>query len=140
MKDEYFENGLRFTCTQCGKCCTGSPGRVRVTGDEAATIAALLDVSPADFYQHYTRLDGRKRLLTEKANGDCIFFDKGCTVYAARPLQCRLFPFWFRNLRNEKAWADAAKDCPGIGTGHLYTKEEILDLVGQDIDYCSRND
>ena len=140
MSGDFYEQGLRFSCTKCGKCCTGSPGRVRVSREERQQLAALRGVTEEDFTLSFTRQDGRNILLTEKENGDCIFYDNGCTVYHARPLQCRLFPFWFRNLRNENAWLEAAKDCPGIGQGRLYTKEEIFDLVGQDIDNRGRND
>ena len=61
-------------------------------------------------------------------------------MYEARPLQCRLYPFWFSNVRSERAWAKAARDCPGIGQGRLFSKEEIIALVGQDIDNERGND
>ena len=34
--------------------------------------------------------------LRERANGECVFWDRqaGCTVYPARPAQCRTWPFW----------------------------------------------
>jgi Fe-S-cluster containining protein len=31
--------------------------------------------------------------LVEKSNFDCIFWDQGCTIYQARPDQCRSYPF-----------------------------------------------
>ena len=41
----FFDDGLRFSCTQCGKCCTGAPGKVHVTGSEAAALAAHLGLT-----------------------------------------------------------------------------------------------
>ena len=37
----FFDAGLRFSCTQCGKCCTGEPGIVRATPTEIARIEKL---------------------------------------------------------------------------------------------------
>lgn len=135
MTHAFYRNGVRFECTQCGACCTGAPGRVRVNPREAESLARLLGLEVAAFRAAYARQDGTQWLLREKENGDCVFFRDGrCSVYEARPLQCRLYPFWFRNLRSEEAWADAARTCPGIGRGRLYTAAEIEDLVGQDLE------
>lgn len=32
-----------------------------------------------------------RRYLMRKSNGDCIFFNGGCTIYSDRPMACRLF-------------------------------------------------
>ncbi len=37
----WYQDGLAFTCTQCGKCCTGDPGFVWVTDEEIAALAAF---------------------------------------------------------------------------------------------------
>jgi hypothetical protein len=132
----FFDEGVRFSCTRCGKCCTGKPGVVRVTPEEVHAIAAKVHVADKDFLERFTRpIDGGFS-LNEKPDGSCVFYDeaKGCTVHAARPMQCRLYPFWFRYLRSEAAWAEAARECPGIGHGDLHTKEEILMLLQQGID------
>src|SRR5690242_4772461 len=96
----WYQDGLRFRCTQCGHCCTGAPGFVWVTDDEIASIAAFLKLPVAEMTALHTRIEHRSRSLREKANGDCIFYDKsvGCTIYEARPGQCRTWPFWESNL------------------------------------------
>ncbi len=38
----WYQDGLRFTCTMCGKCCTGDPGYVWVTDEELAALAKFL--------------------------------------------------------------------------------------------------
>ena len=42
MPDEapWYADGLRFTCTMCGKCCTGEPGYVWTTDEELAKSAS----------------------------------------------------------------------------------------------------
>jgi Fe-S-cluster containining protein len=69
-------------------------------------------------------LDGVEQLsLKEKANYDCIFWKNGCSVYEARPLQCRTFPFWPSILRSAGSWE--AVSCPGRGKGALHSMKEI---------------
>jgi Fe-S-cluster containining protein len=134
----FFDKGLRFGCTRCGRCCTGKPGVVRITRDEVAAIASKVHLSDTAFIERFTRpLDDGHLSLLEKTDGACVFFDesKGCTVHAARPLQCRLYPFWFRNLRSQEAWTEACNECPGIGKGEFYSREEILMLLRQGIDH-----
>ena len=129
----FFDAGVRFECTQCGKCCTGAPGSVRVSDAEIAALANLLAVSRDEFSRLFIRkLDGIGLSLTERDDGNCIFFKDGkCGVYSMRPAQCRTYPFWLKNLRSDEAWQRAAADCPGIGSGPLRDRDEILQHVGE---------
>ena len=74
---------------------------------------------------------GRGRSLREKANGDCVFYDRdsGCTVYSVRPRQCRTWPFWESNIASPEAWQRTCQVCPGSGKGELISAEEILARV-----------
>jgi hypothetical protein len=123
----WFENGLRFTCTQCGGCCTGAPGFVWVDDAEIRAIAAELNEPPDQVRAAYTRLAHHGVTLRERANGDCVFYDRrrGCTVYPARPRQCRTWPFWESNVRTPAAWQATCDGCPGAGQGDLIPAEEI---------------
>jgi Fe-S-cluster containining protein len=98
---------------------------VWVEPDEIKALSKQLGLSVERFGERYLRKVGRRYSLTEKPGGDCIFFDKGCTVYSARPTQCRTFPFWRRNLKSERAWDEIRAECPGVGEGKLYPVEEI---------------
>jgi hypothetical protein len=98
---------------------------VWVSASEARRLARFLDLSLEQFRTRYLRRVKNRCSLTERANGDCVFFRGGCTVYPVRPQQCRTFPFWSENLRSEDAWAEAGEGCPGIGRGRLYSPEEI---------------
>jgi Fe-S-cluster containining protein len=126
--EPWFRDGLRFTCTQCGKCCTGAPGFVWVTDDEVAALAKFVGDSEHEFRAVYTRKARGRRTLKERANGDCVFYDqaKGCTVYPARPAQCRTWPFWASNLDSPESWERTEGDCPGSGQGELIPVEEIV--------------
>lgn len=64
-------------------------------------------------------------MLKLQPNGDCIFWQGGCTIYKERPRQCRTFPFWGENLGTRGEWKGLKAFCPGIGTGKLYPLEEI---------------
>ncbi len=112
----WYKDGLRFGCTGCGKCCTGFPGRVWITPLEIKKLAKLLELDETEFLKKYTRtIDGRPALKEHMTTYDCVFLkDKMCTVYEARPSQCRTFPFWKENLTSKKAWLEAGTFCEGI--------------------------
>src|SRR5262245_23462814 len=131
LSEVWYQDGLRFRCTRCGKCCTGEPGFVWVTDEEIAALAEFRGESVEEVTGLYTRLAGRRRTLREKANGDCVFYDKtaGCTVYPARPRQCRTWPFWESNVVTPEAWEATCEVCPGAGQGDLIPPEEITRRV-----------
>ena len=127
----WFRDGLPFTCTQCGHCCTGEPGYVWVTDAEVRALAASRGEKPSEFVAVYTRPAKGKRTLREKANGDCVFWEagRGCTVYAHRPAQCRTWPFWESNVETPEDWERTVALCPGSGEGELIGIDEILARV-----------
>lgn len=131
MKESWYEEGLRFECTRCGDCCTGAPGYVWVNAEEIAAIAAHRGETAAEVTAFQTRQVGNRRSLREKANGDCVFFDrsKGCTVYPVRPRQCRTWPFWESNVVTHEAWERTCEICQGSGKGELISAEEITRRV-----------
>ena len=111
----------------CGHCCTGAPGHVWTSDDEIQAIADFLHEPLDQVIAVHTRVAHRGRSLREKANGDCVFYDKaaGCTIYPVRPGQCRTWPFWDSNLKTPKAWQHTSEICPGSGQGDLIPVEEI---------------
>jgi Fe-S-cluster containining protein len=123
----WYQAGLRFRCTRCGNCCTGEPGNVWVNEEEIVAIAEHRAEPVSQVTALYTRLASRGRSLREKANGDCVFYDRreGCTIYAVRPRQCRTWPFWASNVGTPEAWQKTCEICPGSGQGELISAEEI---------------
>jgi len=128
----WYKDGLRFECTQCGDCCTGAPGYVWVNREEIEALAAHQQLDPDEFERKYVRKVGVRKSLVEFSNGDCVFFDseaRNCTVYSARPRQCRTWPFWQSNLKSPETWAETCQVCRGSGQGRLYQLEEIQERV-----------
>jgi Fe-S-cluster containining protein len=127
MPEPWYADGLQFACTRCGNCCTGQPGFVWVNDQEVEAIAAFRGEPVEEVLGLYTRREGSRRTLKEKANNDCVFWDReaGCTVYEVRPRQCRTWPFWEVNLASPQDWERAARDCPGCNQGELIPVEEI---------------
>ncbi len=129
QRSYFFDAGIRFQCLRCGACCTGEPGTIYVAQDEIVPLAAHLRLSVDDFIQQYLYPFKDSYSIGEHADGRCLFFDNGCTIYPLRPHQCRTFPFWFSNLRSEDRWRRIQDKCPGIGRGRLYRRDEILSLA-----------
>jgi Fe-S-cluster containining protein len=105
-------------CTACqGKCCNGESGNVFVNRKEIQAISDFLGIETSRFIEKYlVKISYRFSIREIKTDGNyaCIFFDtqrKGCSIYPARPNQCRSFPFWsyFRDRPEE-----AARECPGV--------------------------
>jgi Fe-S-cluster containining protein len=114
--EPWFAEGLRFGCTGCGKCCTGSPGYVYLSLQDLERLAAHFKIAQEEFTKKYTRLvDDQYALLDRPGSDDCLFLQNNqCTIYEARPTQCRTFPWWIHNLRGPEDWEEAAKRCEGI--------------------------
>lgn len=127
----WYKDGLRFQCTGCGKCCTGSPGYIWITPQEASEIASLLNITLEKFIREYTRQVGDRLSLIEKFRSpgeyDCIFLQgKRCQIYDSRPKQCQTFPWWPSNLTSPEEWENAAKECEGINADSaIVSFEEI---------------
>ncbi|GJM19753.1 MAG: zinc/iron-chelating domain-containing protein [Phycisphaeraceae bacterium] len=130
------ERGLRFTCTQCGNCCSGPPGYVGFTPEEGRAIARTLGVTETEFLERFTRdtPEGRSIKDLRKAGSrswDCVFLDRTpdgralCTIYDARPAQCRTWPFWSSVLLSPRTWKGAGTTCPGMNTGTLHPPQTI---------------
>ena len=127
-QEPWYADGLRFTCTQCGDCCTGAPGYVWVNQQEIDAMAAKFELSPTEFERRFVKSVGVRRTLAERKNYDCVLLDpetRKCRAYEARPRQCRTWPFWDSNLKSPAAWQQTCEVCPGSGQGQLYQLETI---------------
>lgn len=151
----YQEQGLQFTCTQCGNCCTGAPGYVWISEVEIERLAAHFQLPEPEIRRRFCRKIGDRWSLKEQRNPrgdyDCIFLKEVsvapsnctnstdpttviqqtrqvCTAYEARPLQCRTWPFWPEVVKTPSAWRGAAKRCHGIGQGRVWSANEIAAL------------
>lgn len=134
ISETWWSEGVRFTCIGCGRCCRGEPGAIFFTPEEERRVAEHLGMARDEFIRLYvTRKWGRPSFL-ECRNGDCIFYkanEAKCGIYALRPEQCSLFPFWPSVTESKEAWDEQAKHCPGMNEGCLYTAEEIRALLAR---------
>lgn len=105
-------------CTACGgHCCNGESGNIWVTRREIGALAEALGMDVPTFAADCLKKVGYRYSIGERCEGEnyaCLLFDekkRGCSVYEARPAQCRSFPFWdyFRERPDE-----AVAECPGV--------------------------
>jgi Fe-S-cluster containining protein len=130
----WFEGGVTFRCegVSCGNCCSGKKGSGRVWLAEAEMhrLAAFLKLDFDAFTRRYVRGVGLRYSLLERPNSDCVFYvpDQGCTVYAARPNQCRTYPFWPAVMASPETWDAEKAACPGIDCGERHSSERVESL------------
>jgi Fe-S-cluster containining protein len=133
---------LRFSCTQCGKCCmTGGDYYVFLTESESEHICSHLQLSRSWFRRRYLKhLEDAELVLASGDDDRCIFLDdKGhCRVYPVRPLQCRTYPFWPELAGNARAWLSEARRCEGINQGETIPVTTIRRKVNACIDQEGR--
>ncbi len=142
MTVPWFADGLRFSCTRCGNCCTGAPGFTWVSDPEIAALAVRFGLTIETFRRDYTRTvwrQGQQHVSlndrrVSRGNHACVFFVKGtgCSVYEDRPKQCRTWPFWRRNLATPADWAEEARECPGMNRGKLHSPSTIEAIAAGD--------
>ena len=104
-------------CTNC--CCQGSRiGAPIVTPHEANNFftSFLYPISGTNLY----------RLL--KVNNHCIFYKNGkCTIYAFRPLECRIYPYVITYIDGVLSM-EIHKNCPKYIEAEL-PRESIQHLI-----------
>lgn len=128
-----YRDGLQFACRACGKCCRtrGKYSFVYVSLPERRRLAKLLDLPTRAFTRQYClKTDGSFHL---RDDGTACIFARGakCLVYAARPEQCRTWPFWPENMYSD-IWREIGRACPGIGRGQRHTRAAIRATLRHD--------
>jgi uncharacterized protein len=117
-----------FKCRQCGDCCKGYGGTY-VTADDIKAISGYIGISPDELVKEFCTFSGSKPLLTQKADGYCIFWDKICTIHPVKPRMCKAWPFIPPVLADPFNWNIMAGSCPGIQTG--YPPEIVTFIVAR---------
>ena len=127
-----FPKEFRFSCVDCGNCCTNAQTVVNVTYSDILRIKKGMNLSLEEvleilgFYVFGKKpsteelkkmvvppIETEKGLaftgLKKKEGGTCYFYDekeKRCLIYNLRPNFCRTFPFSFKILFDKQ---DATK-------------------------------
>jgi len=140
-KNKFIEQGIHFECQGEGKCCVsrGNYGYVYLSFGDRKRLATFLKMKTAEFSAKFTeKEDGMIQL--KYRDKDCPFLKNNrCSVYDARPWQCRTWPFWPENMDNNIWKREIVPYCPGIGKGRLYSAEEIENILKkkQDVVGCT---
>jgi Predicted Fe-S-cluster oxidoreductase len=119
MRKKGFDFGFDpSACESCpGYCCCGASGTIWVNQDDILKICRFLQTSPIDFIPQYLNRINNRLSIKERIGEygpECVFFDshqRCCSIYPARPRQCRTFPFWEYFKRNKD---ELVKECHGV--------------------------
>lgn len=132
--NRWFKGKIKFACTSCGKCCKSlGKTKVYVNPSEVVQLADLLSINEEKFRDEYleshTDLRGRelKSLKTHSSKNQCVFLDGNkCSVYEARPTQCRTYPFWPQHMIGKAEWVAESRNCEGMSVVSDISKEHTL--------------
>ena len=128
--------GVRFQFQGSGKCCIshGEYGYVYLSLEDRKRLARSLRLKTSDFTKRYCkRQEGFWILRDDPKSPDCVFLKEKtkCSVYQARPTQCRTWPFW-PDVMPAKRWRqDVVKFCPGVGKGRYYSPVEVAAILNE---------
>ncbi len=128
----WYAAGLRFRCERCGNCCGGKGSVVQLSPRETEALANHVGMSVAEFRAEHTRESlGETVLLDRPGSTDCEWLERNrdgttaCRVNAAKPDQCRDYPFWSRVVRDRESFEHEGESCRGIGRGDTIPADEI---------------
>lgn len=138
----WWDGGLPFACTQCGKCCHARGGydKVYLQARESRRLARHLGLGLRDFHARFTVRDADGYRSLRFTGGHCVFLDGTvCYVHEAKPVQCRTWPFWPELLRSRATYAREVQSfCPGSRTGAFVPasaiRRQLRELAAADAD------
>ena len=90
----------KFKCNHCGFCCFEIATQINVTLGDIKRLSASLKIPVKDLFWKYIGINPFKDTETKfdyelGLNIPCNFWrNNRCILYNARPLNCRLFPYW----------------------------------------------
>ena len=113
-----FEPSACDTCA--GNCCIGESGYIWISEKEIGVLAKYLNITQEELRLKYLNKISYKYSINEvklsEDNFACVFFNlekRQCSIYEARPRQCRTFPFWEYFKKNIK---EVYEEYPAIKT------------------------
>ncbi|MBR9691784.1 YkgJ family cysteine cluster protein [Candidatus Woesearchaeota archaeon] len=89
-------------CQHCGMCCGDNRININLTVGDIWRICSHLKISVDKFFENYSGFkkfgDPRNPDVFDVdlgLNMPCKFWvDNRCSIYSARPVNCRIFPYW----------------------------------------------
>lgn len=86
-----------LNCLKCPGLCCKLAGYIEVSHTDIRRLAKFLDLTPKAFEaKHIVEKNRKGEKLIKSADNTCQFLgaDRRCTVYAARPRDCRGYVCW----------------------------------------------
>jgi Fe-S-cluster containining protein len=127
------EEGVRFQCQRCGRCChtREEAGVVVLKEADQERLASFFSTGvEAMLAQFCLRLGRTVTLKDGDGTGACILLQDGrCRAWRARPLQCRTWPFWPEHLVEGAFEREVASVCPGVGKGKRWDGETVRTIA-----------
>ncbi len=141
-----FNDGVRFDCTPCGRCCASLKFPIPLFVRDVRTISRYLGLSVERFLDGYCvhlvdvvqTPDGSVEIpsiaLRVPDSGRCVFLDDAnrCRIHAAKPFVCAQSPFLRIVAEDESLWREGASYCPGVGVGPRFSRSAILSLLQEE--------
>ncbi len=91
---------MPFKCKNCGYCCKNTTAQINLTLGDIKRISGYLNIPFEKIFGKYIRMApfASSETVYDYELGlimPCNFrINKKCSIYPARPLNCRLFPYW----------------------------------------------
>jgi hypothetical protein len=128
-----YPTAVRFQCIKCGICCGDTKEKTRhilLLKTEAEQIATTTSQQTSKFTIKINNKAPYTYKMKKTKNGKCIFLKNNrCTIYTARPLICRFYPFELKTAHRGKHTFLYTTECPGINKGPMLSKNYFRKLL-----------
>ena len=123
---------MRWTCVRCTRSCQDVSQRKRnilLTANDIKRVTRATRLEPDQFSVGLRGSFPYERRM-RKIRGRCVFLQgTRCTIYKARPLICRFYPFYLRRSGDGGLHIGFDSTCSGIGKGKMRDVEFFNSLV-----------
>ena len=124
---------VHFQCTKCGKCCGDTKQKTRhilLLKTEAEQIATATSQPTSQFTAKIKDKAPYSYEMKKTKDGKCVFLENNrCTIYSARPLICRFYPFELKIAHSGKHTFLYTLECSGINKGPILSKNYFRKLL-----------
>lgn len=123
---------LRWICARCTKSCRDLPGRTRNILLAHSDIKRITDSTKLTAKEFSASSRGSFPYVRKmrKLGGRCVFLKASrCSIYGARPLICRFYPFSLHPARNNTFEIGFDLSCSGMDKGPYRDERFFRDLV-----------
>lgn len=114
---------VRVTCLRCGRCCHGP--NVSLTAFDVCRMAKFVGLHWRDLRGKYVKAIVADMIAVpalQSMNNVCVFLrideKPTCTIYPARPMKCKLYPFLPCSPSHSNVIC-LDECCKGVGVGEL---------------------